>query len=327
MDGEGVDVIEVSQPSLSRASTQDVPESQRIDYWEAYNASSLTGIRCSTHDSRGLSASVARCEVQGLSLSDIRGNQHIVERTPQIVRNQPKDSIFACLLIEGSAFFYQHSRCLNISAGDVLIYDAEQPFLYGFPSVMRQILIDIPRSKLMDECKAGQLNTPVQIDGHVGAGRTLSGALRNAGLRLMAAARPEDAERCWQLISTIFSGGPGMQRSRILPLVEAKSIIASHLSNTDLGPEFVAERLGISVRHLNRLFGGEDVTVGEYIRNERLDSAHRDLSDPGQAGATIGEIAYRWGFADLGNFNRAFRQRFATTPSEARKKGLLKVLS
>ncbi|WP_267212124.1 helix-turn-helix domain-containing protein [Chelatococcus asaccharovorans] len=316
-------MVDVS-PSLMRASTQDVPERQRIDYWEAYNASSLTGIRCSTHDSRGLSASVTRCEVRGLSLSDIRGNQHIVERTPQIVRERPKDSIFACVLIEGSAFFYQHSRFLNVSAGDVLIYDAEQPFLYGFPGGMRQILIDIPRLKLMDDCKAGQLSTPVHIDGHMGAGRTLSGALRNAGLRLMAGGNPEDAERCWQLISAIFSGGKGLQRSRVLPLVEAKSIISSHLSNTELGPEFVAERLGISARHLNRLFGGEQVTVSEYIRNKRLDCAHRDLSDTGQASATIGEIAYRWGFADLGNFNRAFRHRFAVTPSDVRRQASLK---
>lgn len=315
-------MIEVSQPPLTRASTQDVPESQRIDYWEAYNASSLTGIRCSTHDSKGLSASVARCEVQGLSLSDIRGNEHIVERTPQIVRAQPKDSIFACLLVEGSAFFYQRSRCLNISAGDVLIYDAEQPFLYGFPCGMRQILIDIPRSKLLAECKPGQFSTPVQIDGHVGAGRTLSGALRSTGLRLLAGAGPEDAERCWQLISTVFTGGPSLQRSRILPLIEAKSIISSHLSNSGLGPEFISEKLGISVRHLNRLFTGEEVTVAEYIRNERLDSAHRDLSDAGHAGATIGEIAYKWGFADLGNFTRAFRQRFAMTPGEVRKQAL-----
>lgn len=315
-------MIEGSQPALTRASTQDVPESQRIDYWEAYNASALTGIRCSTHDARGLSASVARCQVRGLSLADIRGNEHIVERTPQIVRNQPKDSIFACLLMEGSAFFYQRSRCLTLTAGDVLIYDAEQPFLYGFPGGMRQILIDIPRTVLEAQCKAGQLAAPIQIDGHAGAGRTLSGALRSAGLRLMSGARPEDAERCWQLITTIFSGGPNLQRSRILPLVEAKTIISSHLSNTKLGPEFVSERLGISVRHLNRLFGAEEMTITEYIRNERLDGAHRDLSSAVHASTTIGEIAYRWGFADLGNFNRAFRQRFAMTPSEVRKLAL-----
>lgn len=313
-------VIEVSQPPLTRASTQDVPASQRIDYWEAFNASLLTGIRCSTHDRRGLSVSVSRCEVSGLSLSDIRGNEHIVERTPEIANRRPKDSIFACLLMEGRAFFYQHSRCLNLGAGDVLIYDAEQPFLYGFTGDMRQILIDIPRAKLMEDCKAAQLKTPIRIDGRMGSGRTLSGALRNAGLRLMAGTKPEDAERCWQLLGTIFSGGPSLLRSRILPLVEAKTIISSHLSNVALGPEFVAERLGISVRHLNRLFAAEEMTVGEYIRNERLEGAHRDLSDATQGGATIGEIAYRWGFGDLAHFSRVFRQRFDATPSEVRGK-------
>lgn len=49
---------------------------------------------------------------------------------------------------------------------------------------------------------------------------------------------------------------------------------------------------------------------------------HQDLSSVVHASTTIGEIAYRWGFADLGDFNRAFRQRFAMTPSEVRKLAL-----
>lgn len=313
-DGE---VTEVSQ-ALTHASTLDVAENERIEYWEAFNASLLTGIRCSTHDRGGLSASVSRCEVNGLSFSDIRGNEHIVERTPEIAQKQPKDSVFACLLVEGSAFFYQQSRCLTLSAGDVLIYDAEQPFLYGFAGGMRQILIDVPRSKLMENRRPAQLAAPIQIQGNIGSGRTLSGALRHAGLRLMAGARQEDAERCWQLIAGVFSGGPNLQRSRILPLVEIKTVISDHLSNPKLGPEFIAERMGISVRHLNRLFADEETGIADYVRNERLAAAYRDLSGLGQT-ATIGEIAYRWGFADLAHFSRVFRQRFGMTPSDVRR--------
>lgn len=313
-------MIEVSQ-ALTHASTLDVAVSERIEYWEAFNASLLTGIRCSTHDRRGLSASVSRCEVNGLSFSDIRGNEHIVERTPEIAQKQPKDSVFACLLVEGSAFFYQRSRCLNLRAGDVLLYDAEQPFLYGFAGGMRQILIDVPRSKLMESCRAPELKAPIQIQGQIGSGRTLSGSLRHAGLRLMAGARQEDAERCWQLIASIFSGGTNLQRSRILPLVEIKTIISDHLSSPGLGPEFIADRLGITTRHLNRVFAAEEVSIAAYIRSERLAAAHRDLSALGQR-ATIGEIAYRWGFSDLAHFSRVFRQHFGVTPSDVRRQAV-----
>lgn len=256
--------------------------------------------------------------MSGLSFSEIRGNEHIVERTPEIAQKQPKDSLFACLLMEGKAFFYQRSHCLNLSAGDVLIYDAERPFLYGFTGGMRQILIDVPRSKLMENGRTSELNAPIQIQGLVGSGRTLSGALRRAGQQLMTGGRQEDAERCWQLVASIFSGGTNLQRSRILPLVEIKTIISDHLSNPGLGPEFIADRVGISIRHLNRLFAAEEASIADYIRSERLAAAHRDLSALRQ-GATIGEVAYRWGFSDLAHFSRVFRQHFGVTPSDVRR--------
>ena len=45
---------------------------------------------------------------------------------------------------------------------------------------------------------------------------------------------------------------------------------------------------------------------------------HRRLTDPRHAGSTVAAIAYASGFRDISTFNRAFRQQFGMTPSDAR---------
>jgi AraC-like DNA-binding protein len=44
---------------------------------------------------------------------------------------------------------------------------------------------------------------------------------------------------------------------------------------------------------------------------------HRQLCDP-HCHLSIGQLAFRWGFADQAQFTRAFRQRFGCTAREVR---------
>lgn len=55
-----------------------------------------------------------------------------------------------------------------------------------------------------------------------------------------------------------------------------------------------------------------------FINSYRIKSAQAALADPAQARRTILEIAYASGFASLGPFNKAFRDRTGESPSEYR---------
>ncbi|MGY2933497.1 AraC-like DNA-binding protein [Bradyrhizobium sp. GM6.1] len=52
---------------------------------------------------------------------------------------------------------------------------------------------------------------------------------------------------------------------------------------------------------------------------QRLLQARKLLSDPRARTRKISDIAHSSGFSDLSYFNRAFRKRFAATPSELRE--------
>ncbi len=91
--------------------------------------------------------------------------------------------------------------------------------------------------------------------------------------------------------------------------------IESDFADPELSPEGLAAELGISKRYLQQLLAGSGTSFVQELTATRLDRASDMLSDPRAGGLTVGEIAFRCGFLDQGYFARAFRKRFAVTPS------------
>ena len=80
------------------------------------------------------------------------------------------------------------------------------------------------------------------------------------------------------------------------------------------------ERLGISARHLHRVYATEQQTLMRTIREARLDRCYQDLTSAELRLMTINEIALSWGFNDQAHFSRHFRLRFGMTAGQARAK-------
>jgi AraC-like DNA-binding protein len=58
------------------------------------------------------------------------------------------------------------------------------------------------------------------------------------------------------------------------------------------------------------------------VLGQRLSRAHRILSDPRLSDRNISSVAFDVGFGDLSYFNRAFRRRYAATPTETRRSAI-----
>ena len=80
----------------------------------------------------------------------------------------------------------------------------------------------------------------------------------------------------------------------------------------------LAVRQQVTPRYIQKLFESEGSTLSRYVLGQRLTRPHRRLTDPRHAGSTVAAIAYASGFRDISTFNRAFRQQFGMTPSDAR---------
>ena len=85
-----------------------------------------------------------------------------------------------------------------------------------------------------------------------------------------------------------------------------------------LGVGAVAAAVGVSTRTLQAVFKAElRTTPTTYIRDRRLDRVRADLAEAAPAdGATVTEVATRWGICHLGRFAGEYRARFGESPSQ-----------
>ena len=83
----------------------------------------------------------------------------------------------------------------------------------------------------------------------------------------------------------------------------------------------LANRLGVSDRHVRRLFESElGVSPLQYLQTRRLLSAKQLLAD---TDLPITEVALASGFASVRRFNAAFAQHYGMNPSQLRRTGTL----
>jgi len=112
-----------------------------------------------------------------------------------------------------------------------------------------------------------------------------------------------------------------LARERGMPAARLHAIkreISRHLSCADLSVAMLALRHGCTARSIQRLFEQEGMTFSEYVLAQRLARAHDLLGDPDRRAEKISSVALDCGFGDLSYFNRAFRRRYGTAPSEVR---------
>ena len=79
----------------------------------------------------------------------------------------------------------------------------------------------------------------------------------------------------------------------------------------------VAAACGVHPSHLAEIFRHRfAVSVGEWVRNRRLEFARQALLDPREP---VAEVAFAAGFADQSHLTRLFRARFGLTPAAYRR--------
>lgn len=80
----------------------------------------------------------------------------------------------------------------------------------------------------------------------------------------------------------------------------------------------VAAAARLSTRSLQEAFRKHlDTTPMAYLKSVRLARAHADLRQASlEEGTTVADVAYRWGFGNLGRFAADYRREFGRSPSE-----------
>jgi AraC-like DNA-binding protein len=102
-------------------------------------------------------------------------------------------------------------------------------------------------------------------------------------------------------------------------LREAKVYIIENACRRDISIGGVAAHLGVTPRHLQKLFENDGTTFSAFLLARRLARAYRMLCEPRSAQRRVSAIAYDVGFGDLSYFNRSFRRVYGATPMDIRE--------
>jgi AraC-like DNA-binding protein len=308
--------------------TAGVPAEQRVAHWEHELRNHLVGLRCTSHADEGLLAQQKCLDLGLLRIGETRSNAHVIERSPELIRHYPRDSIFVNVVCQGDAFLYQRGHGTHLRPGDVLVYDARYPYFMGCAGALHLLHIDLPVEHFQQRFAHTELNKPLLRSGAAGAGRLYSATLRRllddvmlqgeADVDSGAALRDQVSELLASLIA-----GSGFAAGQSAPgashVLAARAYIDEHLHEDTLTIQAVADEVGVSVRHLARLFAQQETTVADLIMRQRLSRAHEQLCDPRYAEQSISATAYRWGFMSHAHFSRAFKAAFEITPTELRR--------
>jgi AraC family transcriptional regulator of adaptative response / DNA-3-methyladenine glycosylase II len=129
-----------------------------------------------------------------------------------------------------------------------------------------------------------------------------------AGFRPCLKCRPE-----------IAPGLSAMDSSHALAMAAARALEHAVAAGDDVSLAQVAGRLGVTDRHLRRIFhAAHGVGPHDYLTTQRLLLAKRLLTDTAEP---VAQVALASGFASLRRFNAAFAQRYRMPPSRLRRDG------
>lgn len=137
--------------------------------------------------------------------------------------------------------------------------------------------------------------------------------------RCCAVSRTKAEVALWYILQSLY-GPQGNQPEAHLPgrLAAALTMIDAHLR--DIGNiDDLARNVGVSSRHLNRLFVRQfGLSAAEFLREKRLMRARRLLESTDYL---VKEIGAQVGLPDPHHFSNMIRDRFGCTPLQLREAG------
>jgi AraC-like DNA-binding protein len=251
-------------------------------------------------------------------------------------QSSPPDDFLAAVVLHGAGTLATATERVHFARGDVVLDPADLPFAatlldsaFAVLRLPRQVVGELaeqhaglPAARLRFESMA-----PVSAAARVLWSQTVgflcrqlvgSGITEVSPLVAQEMARLAAAALLETFPNTTMTAAHIQSPRLVAPAAvrRAAAFMDSH-AGQPVTVSDVAAVAGTTTRALQYAFRRHyDSTPTGYLRRVRLERAHRQLqaADPA-AGATVAEIARRWGWANPAHFATAYRKRYGMPPS------------
>jgi len=304
-------------------STELVAVPDRLEAWR-WNARKICG------DSRfhfpkafRFHGSIQARKIAGLELTLFSSSALSFEKFPMVSLNSDQRACIVITQLAGVRRYCQDGKIAVLRRGDTTLIDSGRPWTSDCQGDCARLYLRLPYHSMESTLHLPMLPIARRISGSAGLGSILFGlstSLFRQAEDLTADEGTTAVEAYLKILCACvgepefaaYEHGGDFLFSRIV------RYIYSNLGDIDLGPLRIAQEMGVSVRHVHRVFSQMGSSVADWIRTQRLGQCHCDLGDPRQLRRSITEIAFSRGFNDSAHFSRVFRQEFGICPRKYR---------
>lgn len=266
------------------------------------------------------------CRLGPITITEVSATAHTVRRTPRAIRTDTGDFFKVGLQTHGYSVLEQDGREALLAPSDFAIYDTTRPYQLSFDDRFRSLVVMFPRSLLQVTPNAISRLTARRIPGDRGIGALLTQYVQSISA-LPQHPVPAVSQHLHDGVLDLLSAALTEQLGDLAPPAETRlhterlritSFIEARLSDPALDTPMVAAAHHVSVRHLQKIFQSDGISVASWIRARRLERCRRDLLDPEFAHLPVAAIGARWGLRDAAHFSRAFKAVHGDTPGSYR---------
>ncbi|MGI5158541.1 helix-turn-helix domain-containing protein [Microbispora sp. CA-102843] len=322
--------------AVIRFRTSDLPVAERFASWCEMANKTLIPNAVSSDHAADFHAELCLQDLGVVRLNALSYPPLETYRPARLIRRSDPEELQIMIASQGSHRIIQGGRDVTSSPGELLLYDTSRPW-HGWcvakSGMVRGTLVQFPRAILpLPENRLRDLILR-PLPGREGIGALLAGCLR----RMTAQAgsyTAADGQRLASIVIDLVTAvcAHHLERDHAVPpethrrtlLLKVRTHIEQQLGDPRLSPETISAACRISVRHLHRLFEGEELTLSAWIRHRRLERCRRDLGDPALLHRPVHAVAAHWGLTEPAHFSRVFRAAYGVSPSEYRDRARVK---
>lgn len=296
----------------------------RKSYWEQVVNQTYFSLDVAFKGQCNFNGDLQAWDLGSVSLSLLESDALQYKRNKQHLLSERDESYLITIPEVSTIDFQQNNRQVACKPGDFILQRSHLPYQFSYNNSNRMLVIKVPAQTLRARVSMPERLVSLAFDASQGAGELMVEMARLIVPRLAnmeIAARQTVGTHLVDLlalaVTNVRPGESQLSSVQSAHLHRAERYIRDHVK-TEIKPQDVADACGISLRYLHTLFQSRNLSVRNWIYEQRLLLSDEALQHQGN-NKSIAEIAYEWGFASPASFSRLYKERFGTTPIQARK--------
>lgn len=313
---------------LKEFDTSTVQTSRQLRAWREIMSDVYYSVDIARPESH-LRGQLREVEIGNVSVTRFDSDHQRVFRTRQKIAEGPDDSYVFIMPQREKMFYSQLGRTGFVAAGDYILVSTSEFYELSCPDNFVNYTVKLPGASLRQRIP--------DLDDHLCCRFPMNREMAQIALTLAtkaaatlskspgAAHAEAIGQRVEDFIAMVIecedTTAVGQEkRARFLLRQRISQDIRQRVTDADLTPRSIAERNGISLSYLHRIFNEHGTTVASYVLDQRLQLAYEKLANPSGPRLTVSEIAYSVGFKSASHFCKAFAARYHVTPSDVRQR-------